>query len=242
MYFENRFTEKATNALKLAHESAVELGHSYVGSEHLLLGLLREGESVAARALQNVGITEEKAKNAIIEAVGQGNSGAGVPQGMTPRTKRIIEFAAAEAARLSHNYIGTEHLLMGMIREGENVAIRLLSSMNVDLRALYKSIIAMTGSEREESAAPEQDPAKTAQGVHKSSTKTLDQFSRDLTDMARRGKLDPVIGRDKEIERVIQILSRRQKNNPALIGEPGVGKTAVAEGLARKIAAGQVPE
>ena len=240
MNFENRFTEKATNALKLAHESAIELGHSYVGSEHLLLGLLRERESVAAKALFNVGVTEEKVKKAIIDTSGQGIAGGGAPQGMTPRTKRIIEYATAEANRLQHSYIGTEHLLMGILREGENVASRLLASMNVDLRSLYKSIVAMTGSNQEEAASSEPEPGKKAQT--KSTTKTLDQFSRDLTDYARRGKLDPVIGRDKEIDRVIQILSRRQKNNPALIGEPGVGKTAVAEGLARKIAAGQVPE
>ncbi|MCX7615371.1 MAG: ATP-dependent Clp protease ATP-binding subunit ClpC, partial [Clostridiales bacterium] len=147
MYFENKFTEKASNALKFAHESAVELGHSYVGSEHLLLGLLRENDNVASRALLNVGITEEKAKKMIIEVVGQGGSGSGVPQGMTPRTKRIIEFSTAEAARLQHNYIGTEHLLMGILREGENVAARLLITMGVDLQSLYKSVIAMTGSD-----------------------------------------------------------------------------------------------
>ena len=236
------FTQRAQTALRLAQESAAELGHGYVGTEHLLLGLLREGGGVAARVLQSAGLEAETVRTAILRAVGSGIPGALPSQGLTPRFRHIIELALAHAGRLGQDYVGTEHLLLGLLQEGEGVAIRVLSACGQDPRRLAGDLSAAMGGELpppfRSGGKAKSEPDYTGAG----DSKLLEQFSRDLTRMAASGLLDPVVGREGEIDRVIQILSRRRKNNPALIGEPGVGKTAVAEGLARRLAAGEVPD
>ena len=238
---ETRFTERAQTALRLAQESSTELGHGYVGSEHLLLGLAREGRGVAARVLQSAGLEGEAIRSGIARMVGVGAAGAMPSQGLTPRCKKVIELSLAEAARLGQSYVGTEHLLLGILREGDGVAVRVIAASGVEPRRLYADVVAAMGGE---GASAFRSGRARAEREYSSGgeTKLLDQFSRDLTRMAASGLLDPVVGRDEEIRRVIQILSRRQKNNPALIGEPGVGKTAVAEGLARRMVAGDVPD
>ncbi len=227
-----RFTEKAIKVIMLAQEEARRLGHNFVGTEQILLGLIGEGTGVAAKTLKSMGVSLKDARIEVEKIIGRGSGFVAVEIPFTPRAKRVLELSWDEARQLGHNYIGTEHLLLGLIREGEGVAVRVLENLGVDLSRVRSNVIRMLG----ESAAT------TGGGQHRSKTPTLDEFGSNLTQMAEEHRLDPVVGREKEIERVVQILGRRTKNNPVLIGEPGVGKTAIAEGLALKIAIGEVPD
>jgi ATP-dependent Clp protease ATP-binding subunit ClpC len=225
------FTERARRSIVLAQEEAQRLGNNYIGTEHILLGIISEGESLAAKVLESLGVNLAKVRQEVEAIVGRGGQTVQQEMVFTPRAKRVIELAFEEARQLNHNYIGTEHLLLGLIREGEGVAARVLTNLGVDPAKVRLQTTSLLGAEGQP-AAPK----------GKGKTPTLDAYGRDLTQLARDGKLDPVIGRNLEIERVIQILSRRTKNNPALIGEPGVGKTAIAEGLAQRVIKGDIPE
>jgi len=228
-----RFTEKAIKVIMLAQEEARRLGHNFVGTEQILLGLIGEGTGVAAKVLKSMGVNLKDARIEVEKIIGRGSGFVAVEIPFTPRAKRVLELSLEEARQLGHNYIGTEHLLLGLIREGEGVAARVLENLGVDLSKVRTQVIRMLGETAEVSAGSQSGRTKTP---------TLDEFGSNLTQMAGEGKLDPVVGRAKEIERVIQILGRRTKNNPVLIGEPGVGKTAIAEGLASRIANKDIPD
>jgi len=228
-----KFTKKAEKSVQIAEKIAMELGHNYVGTEHILYGLAKEGTGIASKVLENQNVVADVILEKIEELVGIGENKNSNTMGLTPRTKRVVENAFREARKLNSEYIGTEHLLIGIMRESDSVAVRIMLELNVDPQKLYNELIKVI-NEYEPSDNGNTDTEKGTRSSY-NATPTLNQFGSDLIKLAIEGKLDPVIGRKNEIERMIQILSRRTKNNPCLIGEPGVGKTAVIEGLAIKI-------
>ncbi len=236
-----RFTDRARRVLVLAQEEARDLNHSFIGTEHILLGLIREGEGVAAKALDSLGVTFEAVREKVEEAIGSnGNPTPGSPP-FTPRAKKVLELSLREALQLGHSYIGTEHMLLGLVREGDGVAAQVLIQLGADLARVRQQVIQMMSGQPGKDQGSAAASSSKSDGESSSGSAVLDQFGRNLTQLARDGKLDPLVGREKEIERVMQVLSRRSKNNPVLIGEPGVGKTAIVEGLAQRIVAHQVP-
>ena len=236
-----RFTDRARRVLVLAQEEARDLNHAFIGTEHILLGLIREGEGVAAKALDALGVTFDVVREKVEEAIGaNANPSPGSPP-FTPRAKKVLELSLREALQLGHSYIGTEHMLLGLVREGDGVAAQVLNDLGADMARVRTQVIQMMSGQAGKETGVTSGSGQKSGPEESGGSAVLDQFGRNLTQFAREGKLDPLVGRDKEVERVMQVLSRRTKNNPVLIGEPGVGKTAIVEGLAQKIVANQVP-